>query len=346
MATIADVARVAGVSMSTVSHVINQTRPVEDATRARVLSAIEETGYQRDGVARALRRSRTDSVGLVVSDTGQRVFAEMVRGIEHEARRAGFTLLLANSAEDHERERASIQALHERRVDGLLVAQVAGSDHSLVDRMRALRTPLVLIDRLTVPDVDQVGVENREAMRQLTSHLVERGHTRIAYVAGDMANPVLDERRDGFLDALGTERRSDVRVIEGTSGLNDTADAVAALFDRRPRPTAIIGAGMLLGLGALSAIRRAGLRIPDDVAYAIFDEPPYAELFPPRLTSAIQPAFTIGREAMRLLLRRIAQPDAATRTVRLKPALVHGESCGCRPGTPAGWEVMPSDDHG
>src|SRR5262245_42850951 len=98
MATIADVARIAGVSISTVSHVVNETRPVGDATRARVLQAIAETGYQRDGVARALRRSRTDSVGLVVSDTGQRVFAEMVRGVEHEARRAGVTCRWANAA--------------------------------------------------------------------------------------------------------------------------------------------------------------------------------------------------------------------------------------------------------
>jgi LacI family transcriptional regulator len=348
MATIADVARIARVSISTVSHVINETRPVGDDTRARVLEAIAETGYQRDGVARALRRSRTDSVGLVVSDTGQRVFAEMVRGVEHEARRAGFTLLLANSAEDSERERESIQALRERRVDGLLVGQVSGSDHSLVERMRAARTPLVLIDRLTVPDVDQVGVQNLDAMRQLTEHLLERGHTRIAYVGGDMLNPVLDERRDGFLEALATspDARDQSRVIEGTSRVVDTADAMLPLLRGRDRPTAIIGAGMMLGLGAMSAIRQADLRWPEDIAFVVFDEPPYAELFSPRLTTVVQPAFAIGREAMRLLLRRISQPDAPPRTVRLKPALVHGESCGCRPGTSAGWEVVPTNEPG
>ena len=102
----------------------------------------------------------------------------MVRGVEHEARSAGYTLLLSNSAEDPDREAESVRALRERRVDGLMVAQVAGSDHSLVDQLRSYGVPLVLIDRLTAPDVDQVGVENHDSMRQLVSHLIARGHER------------------------------------------------------------------------------------------------------------------------------------------------------------------------
>jgi LacI family transcriptional regulator len=348
VATIVDVARIANVSVSTVSHVVNGTRPVSETTRRRVELAIEETGYATDGVARALRRSRTDSVGLVVSDTGQPVFAEMVRGVEHEARAKGFTLLLANSAEDPELERASIRALRERRVDGLLVAQVAGSDHTLVEEMRTRRIPLVLIDRLTVPDVDQVGVENRDPMRRLVLHLIARGHRRIGYVAGDRRVPVLAERELGFRDAMEEAglRIAPGCVVDGTSTIPETTTAVARLLAAEGWPTALVAAGMILGVGTLRALEQAGLRIPADMAFAIFDEPPFADLFEPRLTSVVQPAFAIGREAMRLLIRRISRPAAAPRTVRLKPEIVHRASCGCPPGSAAEWEVKPVDDPG
>jgi LacI family transcriptional regulator len=346
LATIVDVARIANVSLSTVSHVVNGTRPVSAATRYKVQLAIAETGYEPHGVARALRRARTDTVGLVVSDTGQPVFAEMVRGIEHEARAAGFTLLLANSAEDVQREAESIQALRERRVDGLLVAQVAGSDHSLVDQMRQLRTPLVLIDRLTAPGVDQVGVENHEPMRQLVGHLIGRGHQRVAYVAGDTRVPVLAERMQGYLGALAANgiRAEPGLIIEGTVHEDDTSAAVRPVLLGRDRPTALVAASMVISMGSLRAIGDARLRVPDELAFAVFDEPAFADLFHPRLTSVVQPAFSIGREAMRLLLRRLKRPEAPARTVRLRPRIVHRESCGCPTGLAAEWEVMPNSE--
>jgi LacI family transcriptional regulator len=347
MATISDVARIANVSVSTVSHVVNGTRPVTEATRERVQAAISETGYATDHVARSLRRSKTDSVGLVISDTGQPVFADMVRGVEHEARAAGYTLLLSNSAEDPEREAESIRALRERRVDGLMVTQVAGSDHSLVQQLRSSRVPLVLIDRLTAPDVDQVGVENHDSMKQLVGHLVARGHDRIGYIAGDMRVPVLEERKRGYIDALAENHLpiDPSLIVDGTFQVADTAVAVASLLARPDRPTAYVAAGMIISLGTLQAMQDAGLEVPRDVVFCVFDEPAYSSLFRPRLTSVVQPAFAIGREAMRLLLRRLAQPDAPARTVRLKPALVHRESCGCPEGAAAEWEVMPTGDH-
>jgi LacI family transcriptional regulator len=344
LATIIDVAQLANVSVSTVSHVVIGSLPVSDSTRERVQTAIAETGYTTDRVARSLRRAKTDSVGLVVSDTGQPVFADMVRGVEHEARSAGYTLLLSNSAEDPVREAESIRALRERRVDGLMVAQVAGSDHSLVDELRSYRVPLVLIDRLTAPDVDQVGVENQDSMRQLVSHLIVRGHESIGYIAGDMRVPVLDERKRGYVDALaehGISHRGSV-IVEGTAQVDDTAAAVRPLLLRPDRPTALVSASMIISLGTLRAIQDAGLEVPRDVALCVFDEPASSDLFRPRLTSVVQPAFTIGREAMRLLLRRLGQPDAQPRTVRLRPQIIHRESCGCPPGLAAEWEVMPS----
>jgi LacI family transcriptional regulator len=342
MATIVEVARLAQVSVSTVSHVVNGTRPVSEATRSRVVAAIEASGYSPHLGARSLRRARTDSIGLIVSDTGQPVFADMVRGIEDEARAAGFTLLLANSVEDPSLERASVQALQARRVDGLLLAQVSGSEPDLVPDIISSGLPLVLIDRLSTQEVDQVGVENAPAMRALVRHLLELGHRRIALVAGDTGVPTLAERHRGVHEAFaeaGLTLEPDLMLAVGELQTERTRDAVRQVLQRGPRPSAIVSASMVLSIGALEALDDLGLSIPDDIALVTFDEPPYADLFQPRLTSVVQPSVEVGRQGMRMLLRRISHRDAPARTIRLMPRIAHRESCGCPPGSAPKLEV-------
>ena len=172
MVTMVQVARMAGVSLSTVSHVVNGTRHVGAGTKRRVLDAIDATGYRQDTLARALRRSRTDSVGLVVSDAGEPAFTEMVHGVEHAVAEHGITLLLANSAEDAERELRAVRSLVERRVDGLILARCGSSSDDLDAYLAAGSPRLVLLDRLRADaDVDQVGVDNREVMALLVGRL-------------------------------------------------------------------------------------------------------------------------------------------------------------------------------
>jgi LacI family transcriptional regulator len=329
MATIVDVARIAGVSLSTVSHVMNGTRNVSDRTRDRVERAIRETGYVRDASARAMRRSRTDSVGLIVSDTGQPVFAEMVRGVEEEASQQGLTLLLANSAEDPRREAEALRVLAERRVDGLILAGSAHSDPALLDRWRSSGVPIVLLDRLGDPTLDQVGVDNLEPMAELVSHMLDHGHKKVALLAGDLAVATLAERRLGYLAAL--ERHGLVPdpslILTGTGMAADAEKAALELLQRADRPTALVTASTPMAAGALRAAARLGLRIPDDLAFAAFDNLPYGDLFSPPLTTVDQPAAEIGREAMRLLLRRLADPGARPSTVRLSPTFNHRASC-------------------
>jgi LacI family transcriptional regulator len=336
MATMNDVADLAGVSTTTVSHVMNGTRPVAGQTRARVLDAIERSGYAPDVVARSLVRSRTDSIGLVVPDTSLPDFAGMVRGVEFECRSRGFTLLLANSAEDGERQLASIRALRERRVDGLLVAQVTGGDAASLDYLRRHHLPVVLIDRLLDPTIDQVGVANVKPMRTLVGHLIRRGHRSIAVVAGDDRLLTLAERLQGFREAHATAGVAvDERlVLRGAETTEAAREATIELLRSDHRPTAIVASSLRMATGALGAIAELEIAIPGDLAFASFDEFPYADLFSPRLTSVEQPSFEIGREAMRLLARRIADNHASPETVRLEPRIVHRESCGCPPGTP------------
>lgn len=320
MATIVDVASLAGVSTSTVSHVLNDTRHVEPETKARVISAVQATGYRRDVLARSMRRARTDSIGLVVSDAGEPAFADMVHGVEEAAAQHGLSLLLANSAEDPTRERAAVEALLDRRVDGLILARAAGSGAGLLDRIRQEKKPLILLDRLADLDVDQVGVNNQSAMASLVEHLTDRGHQRILLVSGDLRVSSLRERYDSFhiaMQARGFEVTAGL-LCEGTVTAAATFDSVRTLLRSSPeRPTAIVACSTLLAAGALRAVQHEGLRVPETMAFATFDGFTYSDLFEPQITTVRQPAFRLGESAVSLLMRRLDTPSAPTRIVRL-----------------------------
>ncbi|POX56261.1 LacI family transcriptional regulator [Streptomyces sp. Ru71] len=332
MATISDVARMAGVSTSTVSHVINGTRPVRDETRIRVEEAVRATGYRRDSLARALRRSRTDSIGLILTDMAEPAFAAMARGVEREAMGAGLTVLLANSGEDPELEARALEVLAERRVDGLLIAPVARSHREAITAVIDRGTPVVLIDRLNGVKADQVGVENTAPMRELVLHLVERhGHRRIALAAGDTGVSTISERRRGYLDALdeaGIEA-DDTLIVTGSGRADDTRRLMTGVLQHH-RPSAVVAASTETAVGVLAAAKGLGLRTPEDFAFATFDGFPHTDLFRPGITAVAQPAHEIGATAMQLLLSRIdGTLTSRPRTVRLEPEITYRESCGC-----------------
>lgn len=332
MATIVDVARLAGVSTSTVSHVVNNTRPVGEETAARVLAAIEKTGYRQDTLARSLRRSRTDSVGLVVSNVSQPAFAEMVRGVEQHATEAGYTLLLANSGEDKDRERKALAALTARRVDGLIVAPAAGSSWRELQQIRKAGTPVVLMDRTSNLGADMVGVENTAPMRDLVLHMIGHGHRRIALAAGDLAVSTIAERYQGYLDALEEAKIKpvDQYALTGSGLAEDSRADARRLFDLRRPPTAIVATSTETAAGVLEAAGDLGLSTPRDFAFATFDGFAYADLFEPRITTITQPGFDIGVTAMQLLLNRLNGASTSRgKTVRLKPDTAYRDSCGC-----------------
>ncbi|HEV7742456.1 MAG TPA: LacI family DNA-binding transcriptional regulator [Pseudolysinimonas sp.] len=317
MSTIRDVARVAEVSISTVSHVLNETRPVEPATRARVVAAIAETGYRRDALARALRRSRTDTIGLVVSDVGEPAFAGMIHGVEQAVGALDLGLVLASSGEGADREDRAVQTLLNRRVDGLILARAVESHDSLLSQLEREKSPTVLLDRI-YPSValDQVGVDNRSAMAELVQHLVGKGHRRLAIVAGDLRVPTLAERLAGVRDGIG---RADVTVLSGVDG-----DALRSELDmllRRGETTAIIASSTPLATIALDAMMAAGLRTPDDIAFATFDGFDQHPMFTPSLTTIRQPASDIGAAAVQLLYARMGDAHRKPRVERLQATL-------------------------
>jgi LacI family transcriptional regulator len=340
MATIRDVARTAQVSIATVSHVINGTKFVSEATRFRVEEAIAATHFVPNVGAQALRNGRTRSIGLVASDVTQYVFGKLIAEIEREARADGLTLFLANSGEDPDQELEVISALLSRRVDGLIVAPVAGSDHAVVERCVSAGCPVVFIDRINDPSQDQVGIDNRLAMSALTSHLIDSGYRHLALLAGDPAVWTLRERVSGFQHVI-EQFAQDVRstVITTQDGLSDGRHELEELFARTDRPDAVIAASAPLTIGALQAFRRLEVRVPDDVAFVSFDGVLSSELLQTQLTCVVQPVKEIAAEAMSLLRRRMGNPMALPVTFTAPASLFHGTSCGCGGLVPLGVEV-------
>ncbi|MEU3795822.1 LacI family DNA-binding transcriptional regulator [Streptomyces fructofermentans] len=341
MATMVDVARSAGVSVATVSHVLNDTRPVRPATRRAVLDAIEELGYTPNTLARSLVTARTRSIGLAVSAISNPYFTEILQGVEAGALEHGYGLLVADPHDDPAHERTVVQLLHERRVDGMIVAPSA-RPAELLGYLARHGVPTVFLDRRvdagTPPDpvpsgfvFDQVCAENTEPVALLVGHLAELGHRRIGLVAGLPGLSTTGERISGYRDGLARAGlpHDERLVVSGDSEAAGAERATGTLLSLPAPPTALVTANNAMTIGALRAVRARGLTVPGDLALCCFDDFSWADLFSPRLTAIAQPAREIGAEAVRLLLDRLDSPGREARTVRLPSAFVHRTSCGC-----------------
>ncbi|MEV7859422.1 LacI family DNA-binding transcriptional regulator [Streptomyces hirsutus] len=336
MATMTDVARCAGVSVATVSHVLNGTRPVLPHTRQAVLDAVEELGYTPNTLARSLVTARTRSIGLAVSAISNPYFTEILQGVEAAALEYGYSLLIADPHDDPEHERKVVQLLHERRVEGMIVAP-SSQPRGLLAYLGRHRVPAVFLDRVVEgsgeggPPLDQVCAENTEPTARLVAHLAGLGHRRIALVAGRPGFSTTAERITGYRHGLaGAGLPFDARLlVHGDSESAGAERATGALLSLGAPPTALVTGNNAMTIGALRALRARGLSVPGDIALCCFDDFAWADLFSPRLTAIAQPSRDIGARAVRVLLDRLAAPDRPARTERLSCAFVHRTSCGC-----------------
>ena len=339
MATMADVARSAGVSVATVSHVLNGTRPVLPHTRQAVLDAVEQLGYTPNTLARSLVTSRTRSIGLAVSAISNPYFTEILQGVEAGALEHGYSLLIADPHDDPEHERKVVQLLHERRVDGMIVAPSANPG-DLLAYLGRHGVPAVFLDRLVAtpadgtPAYDQVCAESVEPTTRLVTHLAELGHRRIALVAGRPGLSTTRERVAGYRHGLAASGlpHDERLLVHGNSESADAERATMALLSLAAPPTALVTANNAMTIGALRALRDRGLSVPEDMALCCFDDFAWADLFSPRLTAVAQPSREIGAQAVRVLLERLASPERPARTLRLPCTFVHRTSCGCPDG--------------
>lgn len=336
MVTMSDVARVANVSTSTVSHVINKTRAVLPETEKTVRDAIESTGYSSDGIARSLRKGTTQTIGLAMSAISNPYFGDVVHAIERTITEAGYSLILADTHDDPEREHRAVRDLLSHRVDAMIVAPSADPT-AMLDELVRRSIPTVLIDR--VPDdvhlgIDAVGVTNDEPNAWLVDHLAGHGHRRIATITSRPGLATTEERLSGYrfgLERNGLAYDPDlVRTGLGSDG--DVTDAaLEALLALPEPPTAIIMGNNQVTVSTMAALRARSMEVPRDMALAAFDDFPWADFFHPRLTAISQPVGELGQMAVQLLLDRLENRDTPSRQRRLEPVLMVRESCGCGP---------------
>ncbi len=333
MATIHDVAREAGVSSATVSHVINNSRGVSTTTRAKVLRAIEELRYRRDGIARSLRRNSTGTIGLIVSDISNPFFADLVRGLEDAVYAHGEhgNLVLCNTDESVEKERRYLDVLIERRIAGLVMVP-AGGNQAYLNELLAGGLPIVFADRwLEEVGADAVTVNNRAASREIVGILCGNGYRRIAVLKAQLRANAIEDRVLGYIDALKAARiaRRPEYMVGSRSNVEDAARAGLHLLNLPTPPSAVFCTNNFMTLGLMQALAERGLRCPEDVAVAGFDDFPWATSFQPRLTVVAQPGYALGQTAAALLFERMHKGFGGTPERRVLPTtILVRDSCG------------------
>jgi LacI family transcriptional regulator len=330
--TIKDVARLSGVSPMTVSRVINASERVHPDTRRRVEQAISELGYVPSRLARGLSGRRTGTLALIVPDVANPFFTLIVRGAEDVARRAGYRVLLCDTRSDLAVEHEVIEEMLAHRVEGIVIAPVDDRSRSDLRRLVKFGVPYVLIDR-TVPGIesDVVLGDSEGGARQLVEHLISLGHRRIGFIVESEQVSTARDRRRGYESALAAAGIG----MDPTLVANAPADpgggfaGMRRLLDLEEPPTAVFTVNNLVALGAIEAVRAAGLEVPDDIALVCFDDIEYASRLYPFLTVMEQPAEAFGTLGTQLLLDRIAGRGAERPRVVVLPAeFVVRKSCG------------------
>ncbi len=330
MATIRDVADRAGVSVTTVSHVINRTRYVEAGTEGRVRQAIEVLGYRPNLLARSLRSRKTHTIGLLVPDNSNPFFADVARAIEDAGFAEGYSVILCNSDLSEAKQAAYIDVLLAKQVDGLILIS-SGNRPDDLRRIIDAGVPVVVVDReLSELPVDQVLVDNEQGGYLAGTYLLELGHRNIGYIAGPSDVTPSEGRVRGFNRALaevGLQFRDDM-LVRGNGRYDGGESAMRDLLAREPRPTAVFAFNDLMAIGAISAIRRAGLRVPGDISVMGFDDILQASAMFPAITTIAQPIAEIGKVSTTLLLKRIERRngESASRVI-LPTQLIERESC-------------------
>jgi LacI family transcriptional regulator len=329
--TIRDVARVAKVHPGTVSRALNeQTRAlVNPDTAERVLRAADELGYRPNRIARGLKTSRSHTIGVLIPDITNPLFPPILRGIEDRLDEAGYTSLIVNTDNDPERERIYLEAMRGRQVDGFISA-TARLDRELLVDLAAAGTPLVLVNRsLEDGSVPAVTVDDRRGIGLAVEHVAELGHKQIGHVAGPQNLSTGHRRHQGFIEAMRAAGLNASRKhVRFTSYFNEEEGATACgeLLDAAPELTAIVAANDLVAIGCYDAVEARGLRCPEDISIAGFNDMPFVEKLRPALTTVRVPQREIGKVAADLLLEQLGGGGETATEMLLEPTLIIRDS--------------------
>jgi LacI family transcriptional regulator len=323
------VAERAEVAISSVSRVLSGHPDVSEPMRARVLAAVAELEYEPDFLAQSLRRGQTLSIGFVLADISNPLLSDIVLGAETELRKSGYSLLLMNSENDAALDVRSIRFFQTRRVDGMLLSTVGESAPELLQTLRAVRVPVVLVDREVPSDIGASSVQNDHAsgMAAAVDHLIELGHRRIALIGGSRDTTPGRAREEALRQAVrGHPERIDVSVLAGTFSTDHGAAATRTLLDAAKPPTAIVCGSNQLLVGCLRVLNERSIGVGRDISIVTCDEVPASELFQPRIASISRDPVELGRTAAELLVRRMGDGGAPEKVV-LPTVFIPTASC-------------------
>jgi len=326
--TITDVAKMAGVSITTVSHVINKTRFVSEELVERVNAAIDGLNYQPSALARSLRTKTSGTIGIVIPDNTNPFFAEVVRGIEDFYFEHGYSVFLCNSDGDSDKEYHHLKLLREKNVDGLILVS-AGDDRDSQELLEEGTIPSVIIDReVNNLHTDSVLIDNFRGGYEATLHLIELGHKRIGCITGPSQVTPSGQRLKGYVKALGDNGISfdENLIVTGDFKSQSGHKGLKQLMQNRPSPTAIFACNDLMAIGALAASREIGLEIPEQLSLIGFDDITLASMVVPKLTTVAQPKRDLGETGAKLLFQQITKDKKQEAVVLLQPNLVIRDS--------------------
>ncbi len=330
--TIRDVAKMAGVSISTVSRVISsrEDQP-RNETQKKVMAAIRELHFVPNRLAAGLKGSKSQTLGVVVPNILNPFFTGVVRSIQDYITSSGYEILICNTDDSSEREKQSVRGLLARRVDGLIVAKCV-EDPSAYEELAAERYPLVLIDR-QIPGLgcDVVVVDNFGICQSVINRLLKLGHERIGILTPplDGIEPRIDRVKGcrKALRACGRDLPPGL-LVEVDFHRDSGAETTARLLSLPSPPTALFVLNTFLAVGSLREIEERKLRLPGDLSFVMFDDPEWSELLRPQISAVRQPIYEIGSAAGRLVMERIKRPEKAFENIRLEARLIERESVG------------------
>ncbi|RBM35885.1 substrate-binding domain-containing protein [Vibrio tarriae] len=325
MATMKDIARLAGVSTSTVSHVINKSRFVSDEIAERVNNAAQQLNYAPSALARSLKMNRTKTIGMLVTTSTNPFFGEVVKGVERSCYHQGYNLILCNTEGDNQRMKASINTLLQKRVDGLLLmcSTLEGERLDVFDRYPDI--PIVVMDWGPILFAsDKIQDNSLQGGYMAAKHLIECGHKEIGCITGPLIRHQAQMRYEGYKRALaeaGIAINPDW-IVESDFECEGGYQAFEKLYERGKLPSALFVSNDMMAMGVIQAASQRGLRIPDDLSLIGYDDVHIAKFMTPALTTIHQPKYRLGKAAVDTLLYRLENPDTTAQVVQLEPTLM------------------------
>ncbi|WP_306462119.1 LacI family DNA-binding transcriptional regulator [Jeotgalibacillus sp. S-D1] len=331
MVKMIDVAKLANVSTATVSRVLRNPDSVKKKTRDKVLESIEQLNYQPNVLARHFRRSKTNTILVIVPNIANTIFSQMVQGIEATASQNNYRVLLGNSNRNVEKEYDFLNILRQRQVDGMILLSGKIDRDTLQELLE--QYPIVLASEyLKDVEMSTVCINNIKCGKEATKHLLAQGHRRVAHISGPMNSMLSVDRQGGYLEAMNEYglKRDNRLILEGDFSFESGYERMKGFLRLKDRPTALFAASDEMAMGAIKAAKAEGIAVPEELAVVGFDDIRFSSIFEPGITTVAQPAVEMGNTSMELLLKHIKDPAFKPELIMLESEMIIRESCGLK----------------